>query len=773
MKNILKNFWVTLTRFKVASVLNLLGLSVAFAVFAIVMTQLRWEVTFNSTMGDGNVYQMYTHSHFDNKYSPSTSPKIVEAIASANPNIESYALHNYWREHKLNTTQNKENSVNVSFFQVSSDFPKVFSMVPLEGDFDNFVDKSIIIYQSVKQGLFGEGSAAGEIVEVGGEPYTIAAVIEDLPRNTFLHRAKGLINLGDLSDVNIGYWNHQVFFKLRAGADTTAFAGTEKVVREVYPYNLTSQEDLGGKPLVQFENTNKMYFSDYSPQGDKTFSIILFAIAVLIIIVALINYLNFFMSLAPTRIKAVNINKVFGAPIAALRANVIFEGVFFMVVSFAISLLFIHIAADNFIGEMLQASLEIGQNIDFLSLLLCVAILLGAVVALFPSLYITSFAPALLLRGSFGRSRRGVALRRGLSVFQFIISFTIATASLFIVVQNNYLKDYDYGFEREGIIISYTPSGVYNNWDSFKSEMLSNPKILSVTRASSHITTTGLMLNGMRHKDRELMFQNITGDKDFMKTHKIRIIEGSDTTSNTKGRALIINATAAREFELKVGDQLSDGRAEVVAIMQDFNNRPLNFAIEPMFISMEDGYDGYSITFRTAKGVSLKDAKEIISSTMDKFPSEESDSEYIIHSLDEHISELYYMENKTSKLIALFAVVVFIISLMGVFGMVLFDMQYRRREIALRKIYGSRTLGLLARFNRPVVITLLVSFAVSVPLSWYAIDRWLEGFAYRTPMHVWVFVVVMVVLTATVVGIVSVQCYSVIRSNPVKYLKSE
>ncbi len=776
MKIILKNFWITLTRFRVASTLNIIGLSLAFALFTIIFAQLRWEYTYNSDIEEADrIYSMYLVE--EGEYWPA-SRQIIDAAGSSSSEIEIYVICRMPWEVGIGKAGDNSTTVRYDLIEATGDLPDLFSLSSVDGNMADFAGAgNIIIPRSLSRMLFDTISGVGELVYIDGDEARVVAVFEDLPSNTTLSN-KVFRNAGELTE-SIGQWNFSSYFKLREGAHiNNAFAAANQAV-----IDRTEGKDLWLDTSDQravFSPLTEAYFSPYEPLGNRTFSNILLLLAIVVVCVALINYLNFFLSLVPTRIRAVNINKVFGAPVSALRANVIVEGGVFMALSFLLSLGFVELASRSFIAELVEAPLSILAILPIVCIGLIVVIIIGIVVALLPAIYITGFAPSLVLKGSFGRSRAGRALRQSLSIVQFAVSFICATSALFIILQTQYLKEYDYGFEGERVIIAQTNGTLRKSAESLKVEVLKNPDIESMSYSTNPVFIRGLTTNVLDFNGADVEFVANFCDADFVKTHGLRIVEGEDFSDNSSTFELLINQTMANQYGLKVGDMLNSSRYKVVGIIADFNAQSLHGALKPFALThphkdFAGDYYKFNMSFkvRATSEASISEIEEFLSNTMETFDSDGSFAERDFSLLDSYVRGTYQSEDNISLLLIIFSIVTFIISLMGVFGMVLFDMQYRHREIALRKIYGSTISALFARFNRSVIVTLLVSFVVSVPVTWYAVRGWLEGFTYHIEIEWWVFAVVAVVLSLLVVSIVTLQCYSVVRANPVEALKKE
>ncbi len=771
MKNILKNFWVTLTRFKVASVLNLLGLSIAFAVFVLLASQVWWEVSYNRSIKDHErIYRlMHVVNNSGDSYLFGTPPALGNEVGTTIPEVEAFGAitRSNEVEFSLLGDEHKFKQISVS---TSSSIPKLFGLECLQGSFEDYnAEKTAILPDELSEKLFVGKSPIGELIVAGMDTLRVVAVYETLPINTVLSDAV-LTNYGTSADNYRRTFWHQHYYKLREGSDhTQTMKSMSAGFKEVDEFFNVTNEELN---TVILEPIADMMFSPYIPNGNMTVTIILIFVAIVIVLLGVINYLNFFMSLVPVRIRAVNINKVFGAPIAALRANIIFEAMFFMLLSYAISILWLSAAEDSVIKGLLSTSYELADMLPIILMGAILIVLLGVSIGIFPAYYITKFKPTLTLKGSFGRTKAGRIHRAILSSFQFIVSYVFAVIAFFVILQNNYLMSFDYGFERDRIVGMMFPP---QHLDALSSELLKNPDIEDFTASNYSIFNPYIVMDSETIGDIELKYQTFQIQTNFLDVLGIELIEGEGFKKGSSGEA-IISKFMADKYGLKIGDQLDSRTMTIIGIVSNFHSATLHHEATPVVFATyhKDILPNFQQAYiRLSPTADFAEVQDYIAETLQSIDPFTNVERFKAQTMNQHIEDLYRADHNNQDIIMLFSIITFIISLMGIFGMVLFDMQYRHREIALRKIYGSSVWGLLLRFNRSVLVTLAVSFSLAVPLAIWGINWLLEGFKYRVDLHIWAFATVFIIIALLVVGVVSVQCYSVIRSNPVKYLKSE
>ncbi len=532
------------------------------------------------------------------------------------------------------------------------------------------------------------------------------------------------------------------------------------------------------KDFFRFESIDEFYFSDiptYFEKGNKPLSIILFSVAMIIILIALINYINFFMALVPIRIRSVNISKVFGASLLSLKANIMFEAIGIVLLSFLLSLPLVQYISTLEIGEFTSVSLAILDNIPMVIFTFLLAIGVALITGLFPAYYINKFSPALILKGSFGRSKSGRKFRAILSTFQFVISMSLTIIALFVLVQNKYLKSYDYGFERENMLTTRLNGEVMQSKDVFSSELRRNTDIIDIAYSDNSIFNFGMGW-GRDINGEEVNFSCLPTSWNFPEFLGLELVDGRFFIEEDKtkpGGTAIFNETAAKLYKLKVGDKFyghANDLAEVVGIVKDFNFRSLHQEIKPVCL-YEFGSAGWRdpsmLNIKYRQGADLGKVREFIVNTiLDISPNTNPENIEITH-LNQDLDAIYKKEDKLSQVISVFSIVSILISLLGLFGIIVFETQYRRKEVAIRKVHGSSIQEILLLFNSQIVRVLCISAIISIPISWFIVKGWLSSFAYKVPLYWWVFASAIAIVSIIVISVVTAQTFKSAKDNPV------
>jgi putative ABC transport system permease protein len=407
---------------------------------------------------------------------------------------------------------------------------------------------------------------------------------------------------------------------------------------------------------------------------------------------------------------------------------------------------------------------------------------MGVLVGLFPAFYITKFNPALVLKGSFGRSKKGQRLRSILLIIQFTISIVLIIGAGFVYLQSRFMQKYDYGFNRDRLITVSVGGKIASQPQAFLSELKKNPAMEGVAYGDHSILSIAMGW-GRNHNGEHINHLCLPVSWNYPEFMGLKLLEGRffiEEDASKPGGTFIFNETAAKKYNIKVGEFMgghSDSElAEVVGIVKDFNFASLKNGIEPLAL-YEFGSNGWRIPsvahIRLSPDADFKQSADFIASCMKEVNPDINLEKIKIYPFDTEIENLYTKEQNLTKIISLFSLVAILISLMGVFGIVVFENQHRRKEIALRKIHGSTTALILSMFNRKFIHILSMSFVIAAPIAWFCVTKWLSAFAYRTPIYWWVFAGGFLVVAFITLLTVTLQTFHVANENPIHSIKAE
>lgn len=811
MKIAFRNFLTTLRRYKISSLLNVIGLTLAFTAFYVIMTQVWWELGYNRSLHEADrIYLVENEDWYEpGKWSSWLNRPVPERVIASTAGVEvggcmwgGFGSGTCWTSNEPSFGYNK---FSASCGSVSLPFLDVFAFRSVEGDVHDLgKPKSVIVSREAAERMrVGVGSLIWVDTD---EPQPdgameVVAVFEDFPDNSLLGECEVVKNLGETNLYTTSEWSFNYFVKFRPGADPDEFARQwtnvnqemqrEAAEKRAAAGDAADDDDESGIYGVRLSPVSDLYFESDSQapcrQGSVVTTYTLLGIAVLVIVLAFINFVNFFFALVPVRIRTVNTFKVFGAPASSLRFNFVFEA-FGLVLIALLAAWYVSFALQGTeFASYISASLALSQNLEVVGLVAVVAFVMALAASLYPAWYITSFAPALVVKGSFGGTRSGRRLRTLLLGVQFFISIGLIIATSFIRLQHDYMMHYDMGFDKENLLAVRLSERGAVSYDALRQKLLSDPQVKDVTGATSRLVSVGRMSWGREFKGRQVAFQSYVVQPDFLRVMGIPITDGRDFLESDFDKELgtmIFNEAARREFEMQVGDRINgfvSPDEQIVGFCADFNFKPLQYGVSPFCfyllpkkIQQENYWHLPHVVYvRMTPGADIAAVTAHIRRCIAEVDPRTEPGDIVVRVFDEELGLEYDNERKLTAIVGLFALLAVVIALMGVFGLVLFETQHRRREIAVRRVMGASRGEILAMFNRRYVMLVAVCFVLAVPVSIWAVRHWLAGFAYAVPLYWWVFALALAGVLAVTALTVTVRSWRAVNENPAESVKSE
>ncbi|MBS6992309.1 MAG: ABC transporter permease [Alistipes sp.] len=811
MKIAFRNFLTTLRRYKISSLLNVIGLTLAFTAFYVIMTQVWWELGYNRSLHEADrIYLVENEDWYEpGKWSSWLNRPVPERVIASTAGVEvggcmwgGFGSGTCWTSNEPSFGYNK---FSASCGSVSLPFLDVFAFRSVEGDVHDLgKPKSVIVSREAAERMrVGVGSLIWVDTD---EPQPdgameVVAVFEDFPDNSLLGECEVVKNLGETNLYTTSEWSFNYFVKFRPGADPDEFARQwtnvnqemqrEAAEKRAAAGDAADDDDESGIYGVRLSPVSELYFESDSQapcrQGSVVTTYTLLGIGVLVIVLAFINFVNFFFALVPVRIRTVNTFKVFGAPASSLRFNFVFEA-FGLVLIALLAAWYVSFALQGTeFASYISASLALSQNLEVVGLVAVVAFVMALAASLYPAWYITSFAPALVVKGSFGGTRSGRRLRTLLLGVQFFISIGLIIATSFIRLQHDYMMHYDMGFDKENLLAVRLSERGAVSYDALRQKLLSDPQVKDVTGATSRLVSVGRMDWGREFKGRQVAFQSYVVQPDFLRVMGIPITDGRDFLESDFDKELgtmIFNEAARREFEMQVGDRINgfvSPDEQIVGFCADFNFKPLQYGVSPFCfyllpkkIQQENYWHLPHVVYvRMMPGADIAAVTAHIRRCIAEVDPRTEPGDIVVRVFDEELGLEYDNERKLTAIVGLFALLAVVIALMGVFGLVLFETQHRRREIAVRRVMGASRGEILAMFNRRYVMLVAVCFVLAVPVSIWAVRHWLAGFAYAVPLYWWVFALALAGVLAVTALTVTVRSWRAVNENPAESVKSE
>ena len=793
----------------VSSFLNVLGMAVAFAAFYIILVQVNYDLNFNKGVKDSEKIFVMSSSVMseDGKRQLYYCRPLAELIIEVSPNIEYSGImeiinHNegkYWVEE--NGERREIHFKNMS--AMSGTAFKALGFEAVSGSLDDIIDHRTLAISETLAKKFSLEVGMSLNFEEHKEVKTIKAIYKDMPKNSHFRDIETIVNVRDNGIDNFGEWGHNYFVKLY---DETQEKDMEDNLREVVRNYFVEQYFGGMSPESQgmsreqfdmavnrmldmaqcdFIPLDDLYFADNlrTPieHGNKTTTIILLLVAILVVGIAFINYINFFFALVPERIRAVNTKKVLGSSRGALILSTLKESLWLILMALVVAAVLVMLFNMTQLTHLISASTQFSANVSVLWLTLAIAIVISLVASLYPAFYITSFEPAMVLKGSFAATTAGRRLRYVLIGLQFVISITLIVCSSFISLQRRYMINFDMGFDKEQLLYVHTSEYIGSDAEAVEEQLKTNPQIMDVTWGAGNFLAFERMSWGREWKDRLINFQCYPVAPDFVEFMGIEMTEGRSflpQDNNCENGVFIFNESARRQFGMTLQDKVHGhaGQAEIVGFCDDFCFQSLKEEVSPFALYVfgsNPWWHPSTIFIRVAANADYSQVMKHIGTVLSQWDAVNSPDEWQISFFDENLNDTYKKEQSLSQLIGIFTLIAIIISLMGVFGLVMFETQYRRKEIALRRVNGASVNEILAMFCSRFVKIVLVCFVLAAPLSWLIVNRYLSTFAHRCPMYWWVFVLALLAVLFVTILVVVLRSWHAATAHPAESLKAE
>ena len=799
MKNIFKIF-------KGSSLLNLLGMTVAFAAMYVLLVQVNYDLGYNRKIKDvERLYILGTPSWFsEGKYQVTLNRPLQIAIMEQASMVESWGVAYIGGDGKNYTRVGEgeeERTYQIGTSQLTRGALDVFGFTPVVGTFDGMDKEETVAISESAAKLMGVGVGDGIFVGKGKEPMTVVAVYEDMPMNSDLNNIHILYccYLEEQSLDNLSEWSYHHFVKLNSTESKEAFeAHARKVVEGIWRERIASApesvrssidqshiDDQIDRSTVTLLPVKEMYYNKQidvpaGRSGNRTTTLTLLAVAILIVVITLINFVNFFFAQIPMRIKGVNTRKILGSSRGALVGSLMVESGILVMVSLCAAVAVVVLFKGSTYANLITCTLAFGENLPVICITIAAALLMTIASSVYPALYITSFSPAFAIKGAFGSTAKGKGLRYTLISLQFVISIAFVICAMFIKMQHSYMMNYDMGFDKEYLLTANVGVATADR-ESFTDELLKDPDIVDVAWAAGPLVSSSRMGWGRIFKGDQINIDSYPVSWNFLKFMGIDIVEGRDFTpadEKSEHGVFIFNQIAKEKYGFTLEDKVNGHSAEteLAGFCEDFQFRPLQYELNPFafyIFGKNPWWDLTHLYIRTSPGASYQDVQATVNNTILKFNPGANLNRFRLQFFDEELGRQYRKEKDLTTMITLFTLIAIIISLMGVFGLVVFETQYRRKEIGVRRVLGSSVGEILKMFNMRFLKMLAVCFVIAVPISYFIIDFYYSTFAHSSPIYWWVFAAAGAAVALIVAAVVTVTSLRSATENPVESLRSE
>lgn len=803
LKNYFKTAVRNLSRNKIFSFINVFGLAVGLACCLLIAVFVYDELSYDRySPNASHIYRVDVGvvGNGNTEVYPSVDVAVGAGIKSAFPGVEDFTRVLSPRESyvKYNDRQFKEFAITFA----DANFLQMFSIPLIEGDNSTALKapNSIVVTKGFAEKYFGNQDALGKLLNIGAQACKVTGVIQQVPPNSHFH-FDAFLSMSTIPEQhptwsNIGYYT---YLQLKPGVDPKKLQAQfpQLVAKFVVP---EIQQDMGVTLEEAQKSVNTFKFSlqpltgihlysntkyELEANGDINYIYIFSALAIFIMLLACVNFTNLSTAGSAKRAREVGIRKVMGSDKKQLIIQFLAESTLLTLCSLVLGLVIVWLSLpffNNVAGKHISFTFFMQFRVLGSMLLLC--LIVGITAGIYPAFFISSFQPVKVLKGASAQgSGRKSMLRSSLVVFQFFVSTALIIATIIVYRQLHFMQDKKLGYNKEQILVLPDAGLLRGNQDAFKQQLLRDSRVVhaSISRGAP---ATGVMngteiyghdeTTGQNSKEIHGNIYNV--DYDYITTLGMQMVQGryfsKDHPSDSFG--VVINEAAVRD--LGWGNTNPIGKTivrsgqtqyKVVGVVADFHYASVKQKIAPLMLLLGRNYGGLILKIKTNDVAGFL---AILKSQWSAFKPEGPLNYYF---LDEKFAALYASEQKTGQIFTCFAVIAVVIASLGLFGLAAFITQQRTKEIGIRKVLGASVPQVLLLVSKEFVLLVGIACIIAIPVTWWAMNAWLQNFAYRVGIAWWVFAIAGIIAVVIAVFTISSQAVKAAIANPIDSLKSE
>jgi putative ABC transport system permease protein len=818
IKNYLKIAWRSMMKNKFFSIVNIFGLAVGLTCCMLIALYLHYETSYDNYQKNiDNLYQVGTTNikkgEKDDK-APYTSPPVSAALKQEFPEIAaSTRLLNLFTDDVNLVQYGPANGDKKSFleghgFLADSSFFKMFTYNFIEGNANIALanPNSAVISETMAKKIFGDQTAINKVLHISSNmnadnDYTITGVFRPvnspshIDANFFLSFSGGGLDKYLQKQGNDFARNNMFYTYILLKPGTNAARLESKFAYFVKKYEANDLKRMG-RDKKQFLTSvkdihlSKDLTSNVTAPASRTYLFILASIAIFTLLIACINFMNLSTARSSKRSSEVGVRKVLGAEKSSLIRQFLGESVLTTFIAFLIAVLFtiLLLPVFNQISGK-QIILSFAADKFLLLYFLLMALVTGFIAGSYPAFYLSSFNPVKVLKGKLTNSLAVVSIRKGLVIFQFIISVVLIIASVVIARQMNYMRTADLGFAKDQQIViplrTEASKAIYN---ALKNETKRSTQIISVGASAYYpgianpsdavFYRDGQSMNDAKHTRLNYV------DEDFLHTLDLKAVSGRLFSAQFKsdtGNRIIVNETAIKELgfatpQKAIGQNIHydlQGKqysTQIVGVVKDFHYEDLHSPVTPYGFQLVDDKSQYNYLIVHAKAGNMTPVLKMIENLWHKY---DQNDPFEYNFLDEQFQKNYDADNRLAAIVGYFTIIAILISCLGLFGLAAFSAEQRTKEIGVRKVLGASVSTIVSLLSVDFLKLIIVSIIIASPIAWWAMNKWLQGFAYRKPIDWTIFAYTTII--AIIIGVLTIgsQALKAAVANPVKSLRSE
>lgn len=769
------------------SFINIAGLAIGITCSILILLWVADETSYNKFHPKADrLYQVWVNAHFDGKISSWTSVPLptYEAFKTADSHIKQSLVTDWGGDHLLTVNDNR---LIKKGYWASEEFLEMFEFPLLKGDATQVMDdpRSIVITQATAKALFGAEDPINQVIRVDNEhELKVTGVLKDIPTNSsfefdFIMPWKFREQTNDWvkrNTTNWGNYSFQVFVELN---DPANHAAVENTVRKMLQEHgeVETKPEYFLYPLLRWR-LHGNFENGIETGGMNDYVQMFTIIAIFIIVIACINFMNLATARSERRAREVGIRKSVGSRKHELILQFLGESTFISFIAFVIAILMAQLLLPYY-NDLVQKKLFIDYaSSQFWIFSLGMIFLTGIVSGSYPAFYLSSFQPVKVLKGKLTIGKGASTPRKVLVTLQFGFSILLIIGTIVIYQQIQLVKGRSLGYDQENLMAVNYSNEVAKNYRSIKLELLGSGVVEAVTKSNSSITdinSNNFLGWPGKPEDLRVIFTTIATEYDYTKTMGIKITEGRDFSEDfkTDTASILINKAALELMKLNdpLGTELDlwGGKRKLIGVVDNVLMGSPYQPVKPMFVILDPEWID-AVTIRLKKTNDLPAAINTVKSIFEKYASAYP---FEYRFADVEFQKKFTTINLTSTLASLFASLTIIITGLGLFGLASFTAEQRTKEIGIRKVLGASVSSLVGMMSKDFSRLVIISFMISAPLAWWLLTKYLERYPIRTGIAWWVFPVTGLIALLFAVAIVSTQALRAAKSNPVDSLRSE
>ncbi|SNY94921.1 ABC transporter permease [Flagellimonas pacifica] len=786
LKNYLKIAWRNFIQKKWYSFLNIGGLAIGMACSILILLWVQNESSYDTF--HANADELYRLTAIANEdFKAAVSPAgMVEELPDLIPEIKSSVRLSSPFEALFEADDQKFKEESIFF--ADSNFLDVFTFPLIKGNPKKALAQpdGIILTETAAQKFFGTTNALGKTIKVDNKDvFTVTGILEDIPTNSHLqfniimpmsYYAK---THSDLINKVWDSFNFYGYFQFQKNAISSEEDLSKMVYRinEIYTSRNEFEITFNLQPLKDIHLHSDLQI-DVPGHGNIQYVNIFLIVAFIILIVACINYMNLATARSSKRAKEVGLRKVIGAGRRQLVFQFLSES---LVISFfslilAIGIVFLLLPAFNDLAQK-ELVFQMGDSSIWITLII-IALATGLISGSYPALFLSGFKPVRVLKGRLKLSKYNLLFRNGLVIAQFVVSVLLLIGTMVIYNQLNFIKDKNLGYNKSNLLYIPMEGEIWGKMDALRAALTQNSltndfSIMSDLPANLVTGDFDIHWEG-KDPNQQILFPSVRADENFLNVFQMGLLNGRSFSRNSfENNDYIINETAVRimgmDVENVIGKSLTfrGDKGTIIGVVKDFNFKPLQYAIEPLVL--QHGKRGSLTVIKTAPNNienTIAALEQIYGSLNPAYP-------LIYNFIDTNLDAQYKGEQQMGAIFNVFALLAILISCLGLYGLSAFMAEQRFKEIGIRKVLGANATMLVNMLSKDFLKLVFIAFVLAVPLAWYTMNQWLEGYAFHIELQWWMFVLAGLIVLTVALSTVSYQSLKASMSNPIKSLRTE